>query len=101
MDNLNLYAKPSVTKKKNCQMIFIILIKKKSLSKIITKYLKIHIREQVKSGATIIQIFDSWAGLAVKDDIKTIIYNCSADLVEFTKSLGVPAICFPREIVNY
>ena len=26
--------------------------KKKSLSKIITKYLKIHIREQVKSGAT-------------------------------------------------
>jgi len=75
--------------------------KKKSLSKIITKYLKIHIREQVKSGATVIQIFDSWAGLAAKDDIKSIIYNCSADLVEFTKSLGVPAICFPREIVDY
>ena len=75
--------------------------KKKSLSKIITSYLKIHIREQVKSGATVIQIFDSWAGLAAKDDIKSIIYNCSADLVEFTKSLGVPAICFPREIVDY
>ena len=75
--------------------------KKKSLSKIITKYLKIHIREQVKSGATVIQIFDSWAGLAAKEDIKSIIYNCSAELVEFTKSLGVPAICFPREIVDY
>ena len=39
-------------------------IKYKRLSKIITKYLKIHIREQVKSGATVIQIFDSWAGLS-------------------------------------
>ena len=74
---------------------------KESLSKTITKYLKIHIREQVRSGATVIQIFDSWAGLAVKDDIKSIIYNCSADLVEFTKSLGVPVICFPREIADY
>ena len=75
--------------------------KKKLLSKIVTKYLKIHIREQVRSGATVIQIFDSWAGLANKEDIKSIIYNCSADLVEFTKSLGVPVICFPREIIDY
>ena len=30
---------------------------------LIKKFLKIHIKNQVKSGASIIQIFDSWAGL--------------------------------------
>ncbi len=77
------------------------LNKKNSITKIITKYSKLHIREQVKKGATIIQIFDSWAGLAKSNNIKSIIYNCSADLVEFTKSLGVPVICFPREFKDY
>ena len=87
--------------KKNLSNDFDDIDKKNLLTKTITEYLKLHIKEQVKSGATIIQIFDSWAGLANKDDIKSIIYNCSADLVEFTKSLGTPAICFPREIADY
>ena len=33
---------------------------------LIKKFLKIHIKNQVKSGASIIQIFDSWAGLVEK-----------------------------------
>ena len=33
------------------------------LIQIIDKFLKIHIKNQVEAGATIIQIFDSWAGL--------------------------------------
>ena len=33
------------------------------LINVIVKFLKIHIKKQINSGATIIQIFDSWAGL--------------------------------------
>ena len=33
------------------------------LLKILDKFIKIHIKNQVNAGATIIQIFDSWAGL--------------------------------------
>ena len=74
---------------------------KENLLKIILNYTKIHIREQVKHGADLIQIFDSWAGLASNGDIKKYIYESTTELVEFTKSLNVPVICFPREIKNY
>ena len=74
---------------------------KDNLLKIILNYTKIHIREQVKNGAELIQIFDSWAGLATNTDIKKYIYDSTSEIVEFTKSLGVPVICFPREINNY
>ena len=36
------------------------------LLEIIQKFLKIHIKNQIENGATIIQIFDSWAGLLEK-----------------------------------
>ena len=75
-----------------------ILIKK--LLILIEKFLKIHIENQVRAGATIIQIFDSWAGL-LKDNIEEYIYNPTLNLVNYTKKLGVPVICFPREIKNY
>ena len=35
--------------------------------KLLDKFIKLHIKNQVKSGATIIKIFDSWAGLVKKD----------------------------------
>ena len=69
--------------------------------KIIDKFLKIHIKNQVESGADIIQIFDSWAGLLEDKDYDFYIYNPTCSLVEFTKSLNVPVICFPRGIKNY
>ena len=75
-----------------------ILIKK--LLFLIEKFLKIHIENQVKAGATIIQIFDSWAGL-FKDNIEEYIYDPTLNLVNHIKKLGVPVICFPREINNY
>ena len=65
------------------------------------KFLKIHIKYQVDSGAQIIQIFDSWAGLLEDKDYDFYIYNPTCSLVEFTKSLNVPVICFPRGIKDY
>ena len=69
--------------------------------KIIDKFLKIHIKNQIDSGADIIQIFDSWAGLLEDKDYDYYIYNPTCSLVEFTKSLNVPVICFPRGIKDY
>tara|TARA_B100000678_G_scaffold196483_1_gene164854 strand:- start:455 stop:1039 length:585 start_codon:yes stop_codon:yes gene_type:complete len=75
---------------------------KEQLIPIIIKYLKLHIKNQVDSGATIIQIFDSWAGL-LKDDnsYEQFIYSPTKELVDYTKKLGVPVICFPKGIKNY
>ena len=68
---------------------------------ILDKFLKIHIKYQVDNGAQVIQIFDSWAGLLKESDFSKYIYNPTSSLVEFTKSLNVPVICFPRGIKNY
>ena len=68
---------------------------------IIEKFLKIHIKNQIDSGANIIQIFDSWAGLLDEKDLPKYIYTPTLNLVSYVKSLNVPVICFPREIKNY
>ena len=71
------------------------------LLEIIQKFLKIHIKNQIENGATIIQIFDSWAGLLEKKNFSKFIYDPTENLVNYTKSLGVPVICFPKGIKNY
>jgi uroporphyrinogen decarboxylase len=68
---------------------------------ILDKFLKIHIKNQIDNGAEIIQIFDSWAGLLKEEDLPNYIYIPTLNLVEFTKKLNVPVICFPRGIKNY
>ena len=68
---------------------------------IIEKFLKVHIKNQIDSGANVIQIFDSWAGLLEEKDLPNYIYTPTLNLVEYVKSLNVPVICFPREIKNY
>ena len=62
---------------------------------------KLHIKYQVENGASIIQIFDSWAGLIKKDKLDKFIYEPTKELVEYTKSLNVEVICFPRNIESY
>ena len=89
---------PKIKLKKNFFKDFSII--EKTL-KIIDKFLKIHIKNQIDSGAEIIQIFDSWAGLLEDKDYDFYIHNPTCSLVEFTKSLNVPVICFPRGIKNY
>ena len=72
------------------------------LIKIIIKFLKIHIKNQIDNGATIIQIFDSWAEhLKEENSREKYIYLPTKELVDYTKKLGVPVICFPRGIKNY
>jgi len=68
---------------------------------ILEKFLKLHIDYQIKNGATVIQIFDSWAGLLDEKNLPNYIYIPTLNLVEYTKSLNVPVICFPRGIKNY
>ena len=68
---------------------------------ILEKFLKLHIKNQINNGAEIIQIFDSWAGLLDEKDLPNYVYIPTLNLVEFTKSLNVPVICFPRGIKNY
>jgi uroporphyrinogen decarboxylase len=68
---------------------------------ILEKFLKIHIEHQIKNGATIIQIFDSWAGLLDEKDLPSYVYVPTLNLVNYVKSLNIPVICFPRGIKDY
>ena len=71
------------------------------LLNILDKFLKIHIKNQVENGAEAIQIFDSWAGLLSNNNLEKYIYNPTLSLVEYTKSLNTPVICFPRGVKDY
>ncbi len=73
----------------------------KEILKILDKFIKIHIRNQIDSGAKIIQIFDSWAGLLDENNLTKYIYDPTLSIVEFIKSLNIPVICFPRGIKDY
>ncbi len=68
---------------------------------ILEKFLKVHIKNQIKNGATVIQIFDSWAGLLKEKDLPNYVYFPTLNLVNYVKSLKIPVICFPRGIKNY
>ena len=59
------------------------------------------IKNQIESGANVIQIFDSWAGLLEEKDLPYYIYSPTLSLVNYVKSFKIPVICFPREIKNY
>ena len=73
----------------------------KELLSVLEKFLKIHIKNQVNSGAEVIQVFDSWAGLLDNKDLPYYVFEPTLNLVEFTKSLNIPVICFPRGINDY
>jgi uroporphyrinogen decarboxylase len=68
---------------------------------ILEKFLKLHIDHQIKNGANVIQIFDSWAGLLEEKDLPNYIYIPTLNLVNYVKSLKIPVICFPRGVKNY
>jgi len=73
----------------------------KNILDLLIKFTKKHIKNQVDSGANLIQIFDSWAGLLEKNDYDKYIYKPTLELVDYVKTLKVPVICFPRGIKDY
>ena len=87
--------------KKKLQKIFSDKELIKDMLRYINKYLSLHIKNQIKSGANIIQIFDSWAGLVSDKNLNEYIYKPTKNLLKVTKSLKIPSICFPRNIKNY
>jgi uroporphyrinogen decarboxylase len=58
----------------------------------------LHIDKQIESGASIIQIFDSWAGLLPKQELPNYCYIPILKIVEHIKSKNIPVICFPKGI---
>jgi len=67
------------------------------LEKIIN-YLCLHIENQVKAGADVVQIFDSWAGLIPQENLNNFCYAPNSKIVEFCKKKRIPVICFPKGI---
>ena len=61
-------------------------------------YLCLHIENQVKAGADVVQIFDSWAGSIPQEDLNNFCYSPNSKIVEFCKKKDIPVICFPRGI---
>tara|TARA_B100001121_G_scaffold141998_1_gene124369 strand:- start:479 stop:1492 length:1014 start_codon:yes stop_codon:yes gene_type:complete len=95
------YMLNKTSPKRNLQKVFSDKLLVKDMLKYINEYLILHIHNQVKSGANIIQIFDSWAGLVKEKNLDEYIYKPTKKLVKATKSLKTPCICFPRNIKNY
>ena len=73
----------------------------KDMLEYINRYISLHIQNQIKSGANIIQIFDSWAGLVEDKNLDEYIYQPTKILTKVIKSSKIPCICFPRNIKNY
>ena len=64
----------------------------------LTKFLSLHIKNQITAGADVIQIFDSWAGLIGDNNIKDYCFIPNANIIEFCKKEKIPSICFPKGI---
>ena len=64
----------------------------------IEKIICLHVDKQIESGANIIQIFDSWAGLLPKEDLEKYCYKPTLRIVDHIKKSKVPVICFPKGI---
>ena len=74
---------------------------KEEISLILEKlinYLCLHIENQIRAGADVVQIFDSWAGQIPQEDLNNFCYVPNFKIVDFCKKKGIPVICFPRGI---
>ncbi len=87
--------------KKNIK--FLKKLKKEEVAKIIKRLehlIYVHCKEQILAGADIIQLFDSWAGLIEKKNLKEFCINPNKNIVNKIKKNfpNNPVICFPKGI---
>jgi uroporphyrinogen decarboxylase len=78
-------------------------IKKKEILKIIKRLehlTYIHCKNQILAGADVIQLFDSWAGLINKKNLKEFCINPNKNIVNKIKKNfpNNPIVCFPKGI---
>jgi uroporphyrinogen decarboxylase len=78
-------------------------LKKNEVLKIIKRLehlIFVHCKEQILAGVDIIQLFDSWAGLINKKDLKDFCINPNKNIVNKIKKNfpNNPVICFPKGI---
>ena len=89
-------------KKDKTEIDFEIIKEKKTEAELIldklNNYLCLHIENQINAGAEVIQIFDSWAGLLIKNDLPKFCYGPNLKIVDFCKKKKIPVICFPKGI---
>jgi uroporphyrinogen decarboxylase len=97
---LLLYMLNKQSPKKNFN--FNAITKDKSLIDALLKKIKemicLHIDKQIDAGASIIQIFDSWAGLLPKKELEKYCYQPILKVVNHIKTKKIPVICFPKGI---
>lgn len=65
---------------------------------ILTDAIIIYLREQIKAGADVIKLFDSWAGLLPENDFQKWVINPTKKIIAKIKAEfpNIPVICFPR-----
>lgn len=64
----------------------------------LNRYIMVHINNQIKAGADVVQIFDSWAGLAPNENLNSYIFKPNAKIIDFCKKGEIPAISYPKGI---
>jgi len=76
--------------------------KDKSLIDILLKKIEemvcLHVDKQIEAGVSVIQIFDSWAGLLPKRELAKYCYIPILKVVDHIKLKKIPVICFPKGI---
>ena len=76
----------------------------KQLINILTEVLKIYLSSQIKAGADIVKIFDSWAGVLPTNDLINWVIKPAQEIVNYIRDNHphIPVIYFPKSIgVNY
>ena len=69
-----------------------------TLLKKIEEMVCLHVDKQIEAGASVIQIFDSWAGLLPKRELVKYCYIPILKVVDHIKLKKIPVICFPKGI---